>query len=274
MSAAESARWLLLDIGNSRLKWALLQGAYVRGRRFAAQGALDLTRPRGRAALGRLFELAGPAAGIVVCNVAGSSFERRLRAMARAAGVGALHFVRSTHAAGGVRNAYAEPWRLGVDRWAALIGARAEYPQRPLCLVAVGTAMTIDLLDERGRHRGGSIIPGPTLMVDSLLERTAGIQRRAGGRRAANSAVARGRVTLFARDTRSAVADGAVNAAAALVTETARAARALLGRTPLLIVAGGGADAVARQLRVRHRRQDDLVLRGLAVLHTARGDFE
>jgi type III pantothenate kinase len=274
VSAAAPDRWLLLDIGNSRLKWALLHGAYTRGSRFAAQGALDLRRPRGRATLRRLFELVGPAAGIVVCNVAGAETERRVRAMARASGTSTPQFVRSARAAAGVRNAYAEPWRLGVDRWAALVGAHAQYPRRPLCLVAVGTAMTIDLLDAGGRHRGGSIIPGPTLMVDSLLERTAGIQRRAGGRRAANTAVTRRRVTLFARDTRGAVADGAINAAAALVAESARAARALLGRAPLLIVAGGGADSVARQLRVRHRRQDDLVLRGLAVLHAARGEFE
>ncbi len=274
MSAAAGGWWLLLDIGNSRLKWALLRGTYGRGRRFAAQGALDLARPRGRAALRRLFESAGPAAGIVVCNVAGAAIERRVRAMARAAGVSTPRFVRSARVAAGVRNAYAEPWRLGVDRWAALIGAHAEYPRRPLCLVAVGTAMTIDLLDQLGRHRGGSIIPGPTLMVDSLLERTAGIRRRAGGRRAATRAVTRRRVTLFARDTRDAVADGALNAAAALVGESARAARELLGRAPLLIVAGGGADSVARQLRIRHRRQDDLVLRGLAVLHAAQGEFE
>ena len=101
------------------------------------------------------------------------------------------HFVRSSHAAGGraqrLCGALAPGRRPlgGADRRAR------RAPARPLCLVAVGTAMTIDLLDAKGRHRGGNIIPGPKLMVESLLENTAGIRRRAGGRKAANNAVAR-----------------------------------------------------------------------------------
>lgn len=265
---------LLLDVGNTRVKWALLRGPYHRGVRFSAQGALELAALSGRGTeLRRLIESLQPLAGIEACNVAGPGVERRLKSIARAAGLQALRFRRSAHAAAGVRNAYAEPWRLGSDRWAALVGARAEHPGRALCLVAVGTAMTIDLLDAGGRHRGGSIIPGPELMIDSLLVRTAGIRRRAGGRSASRATPAV-KATPFARDTRTAVIAGAVNAAAALVHEAMRAARALLRRPPLLILSGGAAAAIARQLRLRYRREDDLTLRGLAVLHSGRTQFE
>jgi len=173
---AKDAAVLLLDIGNSRLKWALLRaGGYRRGDRFAARGALERAQlSGGGVALRRLIDSIGPLAGITACNVAGGAVERQLRSIARAAGLPRPRFVRSASAAGGVRNAYAEPWRLGADRWASLVGARAEHPHRALCLVAVGTAMTIDLIDERGRHRGGCIIPGPKLMVDSLLDRNGG----------------------------------------------------------------------------------------------------
>ncbi|HEV7986651.1 MAG TPA: type III pantothenate kinase [Steroidobacteraceae bacterium] len=275
MSAPRTgAAVLLLDAGNSRIKWALLRGAYRRGDRFAASGALDLSGLAGRGAvLRRLIDSIGPLAGVAACNVAGTAVERRLRSIVRAAGLPSPRFMRSAHAAAGVRNAYAQPWRLGADRWASLVGARAEHPRRALCLVAVGTAMTIDLIDGRGRHRGGSIIPGPKLMVDSLLDRTAGIRRRAGGR-SASQAMPATRTTIFARDTRGAVVAGATNAAAALVHEAMRSARLLLGRTPLLILSGGAADAVARQLRVPHRREDDLALRGLAVLHSEQAQFE
>ena len=266
---------LLLDIGNSRIKWARLSGSYRRGQRFAARGAIDLERFEARgAALERLLESMGSLARIVACNVAGAAVERRLRAVARRAGTRTPQFVRSAAAAAGVRNAYAEPWRLGADRWAALIGARFEHPGRALCLVAVGTALTIDLLDEHGRHRGGSIIPGPELMIKALLERTAGIRRRAG--RNATQAMARAGASpgLFARDTRGAVTAGAVNAAAALIGESMRAARDLLGRSPRLILSGGAAAKVGSRLRVPYRPGDELVLRGLAVLRSGHAQFD
>jgi len=267
---------LLLDIGNSRLKWALLRGTYRRGQRFAATGTFDLSAlDSGAPALRRWLRSIAPAPGIVACNVAGGRVERRLRQLAAGAGAGRPRFLRTSHAAAGVRNAYAEPWRLGADRWAALIGAHSQYPGRSLCLVTVGTAMTIDLLDQRGRHRGGSIIPGPELMVDALLTRTAGIRRRAGGQGAARAAARAGRRTgPFARDTRGAVTSGALHAAAALIIESMRAARALLGRRPSLIISGGAAAAIAPLLRLPYRRGDDLIWRGLAVLGSDRSHFD
>jgi type III pantothenate kinase len=261
---------LLLDIGNSRLKWALQRGPYRKGRRFAASGVIELRQlPRRGAFLLRLLKMLDPKLSIEACNVAGTAVEKQLRAMVRRAGLRSPRFLRSTDAAGGVRNAYPEPWRLGADRWASLIGARSEHPNRGLCLVAIGTAMTIDLLDPKGRHRGGSITPGPKLMVESLLENTAGISRRAGGRSAVDGPRV-GRTGLFAHDTRGAVTAGAVHAAAALISEAVRSARILLGASPRLILSGGAADVIGPLLRKRHIREDDLALRGLAVLRSER----
>ncbi len=264
---------LLLDIGNSRLKWALQRGRYCKGKRFAASGVIEHKQLPGRGAfLLRLLKMLDAKLAIEACNVAGTAVEKQLRAMVRRAGLRPPHFVRSSHTAGGVRNAYAQPWRLGADRWAALIGAHAEHPGRAVCLVAIGTAMTIDLLDAKGRHRGGNIIPGPKLMVESLLENTAGIRRRAGGRKAATNL--RARAGLFAHDTRGAVAGGAMHAAAALIGEAMRSARVLLGSAPRLILSGGAADVVGTLVRKRHLREDDLALRGLAVLRSERKQFE
>jgi len=260
---------LLLDIGNSRIKWALQRGPYRRGRRFAASGIIELKQLPSRGAfLLRLLKMLDPKLTIEACNVAGIAVEKQLRSMVRRAGLRPPRFLRSTDAAAGVRNAYPEPWRLGADRWAALIGARSEHPGRALCLVAVGTAMTIDLLDAKGRHRGGSIIPGPKLMIESLFEHTAGIRRRAGSRSADSPRI--GRAGLFAHDTRGAVTAGTVHAAAALVSEAIRSARILLGSMPRLILSGGAADAIGPLLRQRHIREDDLALRGLAVLRSER----
>ncbi len=282
---------LLLDIGNSRIKWACLREPYRRGQAFAARGALELqalhARPK---ALSRLFAAAGPLAGVYVCSVAGAAVERQIRSCAAAAGLRAPHFVHSAAAGAGVRNGYRDPWRLGADRWVGLIGARHEHPGQALCIVSIGTAMTIDLLAADGRHHGGSITPGPRLMIESLLERTAGIRRRAGGERAArafdlalgaarharaalapagaSNRAAAGRRTpeAFARDTHAALLAGARYATAALIERSLLEARRQLARRPRLLLAGGAAGAIVPLLSSRHWREDDLVLRGLAVL--------
>jgi type III pantothenate kinase len=280
---------LLLDAGNSRLKWALLRKPYRRRQEFAARGVVELTALRGPAAWARLFKAAGNPDLIYACNVAGAAVERQIRAASRRAGLGAPHFAHSEISAAGVRNGYPEPWRLGVDRWVGLIGAHHEHPGKDLCLVGLGTAMTIDLLNAKGRHMGGSIVPGPRLMIESLLEHTAGIRRRAGGWAATPSfdlvfggvsrSLARpglpgrrgrpakaARAALFARDTHAGLLAGARHACAALIEHAIREAREQLARPPRLILAGGAADAITPLLHGRYWRQDDLVLRGLAVL--------
>jgi type III pantothenate kinase len=272
---------LLLDVGNSRLKWAMLRQRYRRRQDFAVQGAVDLKALRhAAAAWPRLFNAAGTPDLIYACNVAGAAVERQIRAAAARAGLGAPHFARTLAAAAGVRNGYREPWRLGADRWVGLVGARHEHPGKDLCLVGLGTAMTIDLLAASGRHLGGSLIPGPRLMIESLLMNTAGIRRRAGGWGVASSfdlafgaqqapGASRKPVqvpALFAHDTHAGLLAGARHACAALIEHAMRQARSQLGRRPRLILAGGAAVAITPLLSGRYWREDDLVLRGLAVL--------
>jgi type III pantothenate kinase len=256
----------LLDIGNTRIKWALCNDAYAGRRKFVRRGATDLVPLRRSAsAWSRLLRRVGKPDSVWVCNVAGAAVARRLRAAIRRAGMPAPRFVRTAAAAGGVRNAYPEPWRLGVDRWVAMIGARYMHPGKDLCLVGIGTALTIDLLDARGRHRGGSLAPGPQLMINVLLEHTAGIRRRAGGHVVYDADEVKPG-TLFARDTRVALLAGVRHACAALIEQARQQGRTLLGRAPRLILAGGAASAIIPLLHGGYRREDDLVLQGLAVL--------
>ena len=256
---------------------------------------MELAALRSPAAWSRLLKKAKNPDLIYACNVAGPAIERQLRAASRRAGIEAPHFAHSEVAAAGVRNGYPDPWRLGVDRWVGLIGAHHEHPEKDICLVGLGTAMTIDLLNSRGRHLGGSIVPGPRLMIESLLEHTAGIRRRAGGWAATPSfdlvfgpvsrAHARARnlpgrpgrqgdaarTAVFARDTHGGLLAGARHACAALIEHAIREARKQVGRRPRLILAGGAADAITPLLHGRYWREDDLVLRGLAVLATDAG---
>ncbi len=253
---AAAGTWLLLDVGNSRLKWGRWQAG-----RLADEGsvprALWARGTRARAALARL----GPVARVLVASVAAPSFNADLARAVRAVLGCTPEFVATAPRAAGVVNAYAEPWRLGVDRWVAAIAGHSLFrPPRHVCIVDIGTALTVDLVDARGRHRGGVIVPGPELMVSSLLAGTSGIRRRAAGRGAP------ARSAAFARNTRAALESGARHAAAATIDRFAAEARAELGRGVQLILTGGAAEKVASLVRSRYRMVPDLVLRGLAVI--------
>jgi type III pantothenate kinase len=167
-------------------------------------------------------------------------------------------FVASQRRAAGVTTAYLEPWRLGVDRFIAAIGARHLAPGKPVCVISVGTAITIDLVDAGGQHRGGAIVPGPALMVASLLNHTSGIRRRARGG-------ASGVRSLFARTTRTAIGQGSMYAAAAVIDRAIEEARNELGRRAVVLLTGGGSAAVKPLVNAVCTTVPDLVLRGLAV---------
>jgi type III pantothenate kinase len=248
---------LLVDIGNTRIKWARL----VRGR-LARQRAAPHAGWTARDFQAALAASLRGVEAVQVVSVAGGRVDRAFTRAVRAASGLAPQFVASTRRAGGVVNGYREVWRLGADRWVAAIGAYA-WPGRrgrPVCVVDVGTAMTIDLVDAHGRHQGGAIVPGPGLMVSSLLRETGGIRQRAGGRRARRA------VSLFARSTREALDAGARHAVAALIDRARDEARIATGRSPRLLLTGGAAADVAPYLASPHVVIDDLVLRGLAAL--------
>jgi type III pantothenate kinase len=246
---------LLVDIGNTRVKWARLVDGQM-GRQHAAANAGWDARQYARRVIGRGWR---PGEGrIVVSSVAGNQINQLLVAAARQAGAPAPEFVASERSAAGVTTEYLDPWRLGVDRFVGAIGAHHLASGQPVCVVNVGTAMTIDLVDGSGRHRGGAIVPGPALMVDSLLTQTNGIRRRATGG-------PNGVTSLFARTTRTAIGQGALYAAAAVIDRAIEEARGQLGSTPLVLLTGGGSAAIRPLVRNTSVALPDLVLHGLAV---------
>ncbi|MCS6946323.1 MAG: type III pantothenate kinase [Steroidobacteraceae bacterium] len=255
-----SGTLLLVDVGNSRIKWCRRRA----GRAGAAHSVEHHGRlgPPLRRALGRA---ARGAERVVFVSVARPSLTRELQRLLERAAAGRVQRVRSGAAALGVRNAYREPWRLGADRWAALLGARRVAPPgRAVLVVNVGTAVTLDLLAADGRHRGGAILPGSGLMQRCLLEGTGGISRRARGRRASRS-----RDGWLARDTAAALRSGTALAIAGAIERAVRQVLSFGSRRPLLLLTGGGARSVSRALTLPHRVVPDLVLRGLAALAAA-----
>jgi type III pantothenate kinase len=253
---------LLVDIGNTRVKWAQLTGGRV-GRQNAAVhegwSGEDIARhviiKTSRAKAKRLER-------VVVVSVAGASVDRGFASESRRRLGVVPEFFASKRRVGGVTTLYSEPWRLGADRLAAVIGAWHVSKQRSVCVISVGTAMTLDLIDARGRHRGGAIVPAPSLMVGSLLSQTHGIRRRARGGAGSNG--------LFARSTRAAIGQGARFAAAAVADRAVSEARSVLGRAPLVLLTGGAAAEIRKLIHSVHRHVPDLVLQGLAVIASGR----
>lgn len=244
---------LLVDIGNTRVKWARLEDGRLGRASLAAHSSWGVKEFERRvvASVGRLDR-------IVVATVGPARLNRALAAAARLCGAPPPETVATRPSACGVTIGYIDPWRLGVDRFLAIIGAHRRFTHRPVCVVSIGTAITIDLVGVDGRHWGGAIVPGPSLMMASLLDGTSGIRRRtrggSGGRKNA----------LFARSTRVAVEQGARYAAAAAVDRAAIEARSLVGRAPLVVLTGGGAESIEPLIRCAYVSAPDLVLLGLA----------
>jgi type III pantothenate kinase len=240
---------LLVDLGNTRLKWAVLRDGRL-GQVTAVPHAADGSDAP---ALTAWEQLAVPLR-VLVGSVAGPECDRALTAHSRRLWNLEPRFVRARAEALGVTNGYDSPEKLGVDRWLALLAAHADG-RGAACVVDCGTAVTIDVLDDAGRHRGGLIVPGLQLMGECLRTRT----------RIPPFAMPAARPEL-GRETGAAIANGALLAVVGAVRETRILAQRILGGTPRLVVAGGAGDAVAAALAEPSERRPDLVLEGLAAL--------
>ncbi len=243
---------LLMDVGNSRIKWGVLDSGEIRRTGHIAQ---ERIREHGVQVL--TTRIPRHVDKVFISNVAGTTFATRLSGVVGAHCDCSVHFARSERSGWGVRNAYRQPRRLGVDRWVAMIGAWSQVGSA--CLVVdAGTAITIDALDETGRHLGGQIIAGITMMMRALAESTSDIP---GVRPAAGSGGAD--VSMFAASTAAAVREGARNAVAGAID---RAYRALQSNTaaPVIVLTGGDASRILDVLCEPPLHRPHLVLQGLA----------
>lgn len=240
---------LLLDAGNTRLKWGLRRDGAWRGR-----GALERERIHELPHVLRSSLAGAGVRRILFCNVAGPEVAAAVAQAVASFSPGLEAFV-STPLAVGVRNGYTRPAQLGADRWAALVGAW-QLERRPCLVVNAGTALTVDVLladPERpggGYFAGGCIVPGFDLMRGALSRNTAQLP------------LAEGDFSELPRHTEAAIVSGCLHAQAGAVE---RLYRQLPAGSPCLL-SGGGATLLDECLdpALPLRRVDYLVLEGLA----------
>jgi type III pantothenate kinase len=241
---------LLVDIGNTRVKWAVLAAGELSPQRaagYAGWSARDWQQT--------LFSDPG-VDRVLAVTVAGVQSRELLVAAARGAGIGDVAFVASTASQAGVRNAYPQPHLLGADRWVAAIGAY-HLAHGACCVVDIGTAATIDAVAGSGQHLGGFIVPGPALMVRSLHIGTSDLAAHTAASAASTAA-------HFADNTRDAIERGCHVALAALVDRACAELERQGGTAPRLFCTGGAAADVLPYVLTPHQSVPDLVLRGLA----------
>ncbi len=242
---------LLVDIGNSRVKSALDTGAeLVALQPFAWRDApLDeMLGVHWLAALERHGQSAAPT-GVHVSNVAGDALLPALSDWCDERWGLRAEAVHSVPEFGGLTNGYRDPGSLGVDRWTAMIGARAQA-QGALCVVDSGTATTVDVIDAAGRHIGGAILPGIYTMRRSLVKYTAALF------------AADGEIQPFSDHTAGGIAGGTGYAAAGAIDRMVDEANAAVGDVTTFVT-GGDAAVLASLMRHPVRSDPLLVLRGV-----------
>lgn len=240
---------LLLDIGNTRIKWA-----------YAVDGALSaggevVHRDRLPNALAEMTAaLADTPESVVAVNVAGRETGAQIAAAVQAFCGCQPRFLPVGERCGEVTNGYARFDQLGIDRWAAVIGAWHRL-RTDVCVVDAGTALTIDLLLANGSHLGGIILPGLRMMEDTLGGATADIAAFAAGAAGPDEAA------WYGRSTAEAVQRGARFSLCAAIDRAVD--QFPTGALPLVLLTGGDAAQLQAALRRRSELCPQLVLEGL-----------
>jgi type III pantothenate kinase len=246
---------LALDVGNTRLKWALYKSPEP-GVRLIAQGA-EFLENIDKLSDGAWSVLPEPS-HILGCIVAGDAIRRRV-AQQLDHWETLPQWVVASSAEAGLINGYDHPTRLGADRWVAMIGARQRMlanPElkgelRPIVVVMVGTAVTVEAIDADGKFLGGIIIPGHGIMLRALESGTAGLH------------VPTGEVVDFPTNTSDALTSGGTFAIAGAVERMIQHVRQRCGAEPVCIMTGGAGWKMAPSMSVPFELVDSLIFDGL-----------
>lgn len=241
---------LVLDLGNSRFKWAQATEAGLTpgdARPYGEDFALMLHQT--------FATLHRPTRAVAV-SVGLDQHTAILTQWMKTHWSLDLQLLAASPACCGVTNSYEVPAQLGADRWAALIGARART-STAVCVIDCGTAVTVDALAASGDFRGGVILPGLALLRMSLQQRAQGIRDIEGKAE-----------SCLANSTADGVAAGTLFGLAGAIDRCLEEQAAAMQAEPVFFITGG--DAPLLQTRLRHATllMPDLVLEGVA--HMAR----
>lgn len=249
---------LVIDVGNTRLKWAWLTSAGL-----SDQQAIVHRGAKPKLWTAALFDTTQKPERVLIANVAGEAMGKKLTRLTKKYFGVRAEFVSASRNFHELTNGYLDPSLLGPDRWLAVIGAWT-IARTVLCVVDAGTAVKVDSVDASGRHLGGLIAPGIHMMRETLLTKTSDIAR-------AVEMSTPSMAGVLANNTIGAVSRGAVFALAGMADRAAEAIEQSTGVKPRLFVTGGDAGMITSVMRTRGEIVPDLVLQGLGVVATQSG---
>lgn len=247
---------LLVDIGNSRIKWLLHDSD---NNQFYAAGATLYNKVDLQILFDEHWGDLKIPSKVLVANVAGLPIEENLNAWVTKIWQLKTEYAQTGISSHGVHNAYSDPSELGVDRWMSMIAAWHKFQshKKAICIIDCGTATTMDGISKTGQHIGGVIFPGYTLMQKALIQNTSGIN------------VTTTRKTIpsdtFYNTTKQGINSGCALATIATIDKLAELMKEHYGEQTIHLITGGNAQFFIDQLRDKFEYEPDLVLHGLAI---------
>lgn len=234
---------LLIDIGNSRLKWATEQAGQI-----SSIQALDYRQLDAYQSLEQSWQTLVRPSKIAIACVGSSQQITAIESLANRLWP-AIEIIipKSSAAFGSVINAYPQAEKLGVDRWLALLAAHHHYLGNS-CIIDCGTAITLDFINSHGQHRGGLISPGLMLMKKALAQNTAALDLNQ-----------QSQALRLADNTLNAIDSGTLLAAIGLIETAIRRYQPV----EQVIITGGDADLIGQNLSMSLIADDQLVFKGL-----------
>ncbi|MDP2562548.1 type III pantothenate kinase [Psychrobium sp. 1_MG-2023] len=243
---------LLIEIGNSKLKAAQLHldaKGGISGMHYLGSFTVkDFCHRPPQQDIGAVDQ-------IIYSNVGAKQNYHLIKALARKLRV-RYQQVSSPSYAFGVTNSYSPAKNLGIDRWLAFLAAYKDA-LKPVVVIDIGTAMTVDVVDADGKHLGGWISPGFRLMNLALTEHTALV--KSGGHH--------GEELTFGKHTKSCVQNGCRAALSGTVLYAIQKAKSLFDGDiePQVYLTGGGVNHLPPEIRELGLNRPHLVLEGLAL---------
>ncbi len=236
---------VLMDIGNTRIKWCIDDSKGVESYRAIAHRNISFISQVQQA-----WEAIDTPDVLAIASVSKKIIAQQLIELARTLWPHVSVIIAKSQAqGGGVINAYPQADKLGVDRWLGLIALRHYYPGCS-CIVDCGTAITVDVLNQQGLHLGGLISPGLQTMKHSLFKGTEDL-----------AYAERHYAAGLANFTESAIYSGTLYAASGLIEK----AVSELCSCQTIVLTGGDADLLAQHLTFKLIVDADLVLKGLSL---------
>ena len=249
-----SQKILLLDIGNTRIKWGIFDNHNI-----LINGAVNVRESEQDNFLSLYQSFPSGIEKAVASSVLDSDISIKLKKTFKSFFGFKIEFIETDENSHNVINGYDEPLSLGVDRWVAMIAARNEF-KKDVMIIDMGTAITIDLIDKYGTHRGGKILPGFKLMSEALNKNTSNIQQTINLHN-----IEKKDIQFWGKDTRNVIISGITSAISGAIQVSLDELNSN-GEEAVVIITGGDSEFFKDYLDRAYKFRPNLVLSGLAVL--------